>query len=388
MDTLPHTALINTASLNSIVTDSAPGAACYSTGNKGNNNQEGVFPDDTADKWDNPRVELIGDFLARTQGKALGIVTTADVEDATPAAFAVHTQDRGAGTGICDMYPRRSGRQRQSPRAHGRRTQVVPPAGTAGSGRIARDCHGLRPPRRARRRLGRADRRRRSDPRPDRRLPEPPASTTPPTTPRSTPLPAHRSSCRPFPHRQHECRARQDRPSAAAVPRVANDRRPSPTSLLDEMTAEGARGAHRNRKGFVLMVEGASIDKQAHNMDTERWILDTIEFDRAIAGLHRRSPRTQSGHPRHRHRRPRMCRRQHHRWLPRDQCRPGARAAAGGAEASSATALSAPTTAGFPSYSIAATATRPRRRLPEAHRLRRQRRPLRGLAHERPASAA
>jgi len=32
----------------------------------------------------------------------------------------------------------------------------------------------------------------------------------------------------------------------------------------------------------VLMIEGASIDKQAHNMDTERWMLDTIEFDRAI----------------------------------------------------------------------------------------------------------
>jgi alkaline phosphatase len=30
------------------------------------------------------------------------------------------------------------------------------------------------------------------------------------------------------------------------------------------------------------MVEAASIDKQAHNMDTERWILDTIEFDNAI----------------------------------------------------------------------------------------------------------
>jgi alkaline phosphatase len=38
----------------------------------------------------------------------------------------------------------------------------------------------------------------------------------------------------------------------------------------------------RNHDGFVLMVEAASIDKQAHNMDTERWILDTIEFDRAI----------------------------------------------------------------------------------------------------------
>jgi alkaline phosphatase len=39
----------------------------------------------------------------------------------------------------------------------------------------------------------------------------------------------------------------------------------------------------RNQKGFTLMVEAASIDKQAHNMDTERWILDTIEFDRAVA---------------------------------------------------------------------------------------------------------
>ena len=34
--------------------------------------------------------------------------------------------------------------------------------------------------------------------------------------------------------------------------------------------------------GFVLMVEAASIDKQAHNMDTERMILETIEFDHAI----------------------------------------------------------------------------------------------------------
>jgi alkaline phosphatase len=30
------------------------------------------------------------------------------------------------------------------------------------------------------------------------------------------------------------------------------------------------------------MVEAASIDKQAHLMDSDRWILETIEFDRAI----------------------------------------------------------------------------------------------------------
>jgi len=66
MDTLPNTALVITHSLNSIVTDSAPGAHCYSTGNKGNNNQQGVFPDDTLANLDNPRIELIGEYMNRT----------------------------------------------------------------------------------------------------------------------------------------------------------------------------------------------------------------------------------------------------------------------------------------------------------------------------------
>jgi alkaline phosphatase len=53
--------------------------------------------------------------------------------------------------------------------------------------------------------------------------------------------------------------------------------------MLDEMTSAALQVLRKNRDGFVLMVEGASIDKQAHAMDTERWILDTIEFDRAVA---------------------------------------------------------------------------------------------------------
>ena len=52
--------------------------------------------------------------------------------------------------------------------------------------------------------------------------------------------------------------------------------------LLEEMTTKALAVLAKQPKGFVLMVEGASIDKQAHNMDTERWILDTIEFDRAV----------------------------------------------------------------------------------------------------------
>jgi alkaline phosphatase len=52
--------------------------------------------------------------------------------------------------------------------------------------------------------------------------------------------------------------------------------------MLDEMAVKALAVLERQKKGFVLMVEGASIDKQAHNMDTERWLLDTIEFDRAV----------------------------------------------------------------------------------------------------------
>jgi alkaline phosphatase len=53
--------------------------------------------------------------------------------------------------------------------------------------------------------------------------------------------------------------------------------------MLDEMAAKALQVLNKQPKGFVLMVEGASIDKQAHNMDTERWMLDTIEFDRTVA---------------------------------------------------------------------------------------------------------
>ena len=52
--------------------------------------------------------------------------------------------------------------------------------------------------------------------------------------------------------------------------------------MLDEMTSRALQVLSRNPRGFTLMVEGASIDKQAHNMDSERWILDAIEFDRAV----------------------------------------------------------------------------------------------------------
>ena len=49
MDTFPFTGMVMTSSLDALVTDSSPGMSNYVTGNKSANNQEGVWPDDTAD---------------------------------------------------------------------------------------------------------------------------------------------------------------------------------------------------------------------------------------------------------------------------------------------------------------------------------------------------
>jgi alkaline phosphatase len=53
--------------------------------------------------------------------------------------------------------------------------------------------------------------------------------------------------------------------------------------MLDEMTDVALKVLAKNSKGFVAMIEGASIDKQAHLMDADRWVQEVLEFDRAVA---------------------------------------------------------------------------------------------------------
>jgi alkaline phosphatase len=104
MDRLPYNGLLMTSSLNSLITDSAPGAHNYSTGNKTNNGMEGVFPDNTSAEDDNPRVEHLAMFINRNFGKVTGIVSDAFITDATPAAFLAATQNRNNGTLIAGQY--------------------------------------------------------------------------------------------------------------------------------------------------------------------------------------------------------------------------------------------------------------------------------------------
>ncbi|MEO6002144.1 MAG: alkaline phosphatase [Opitutus sp.] len=282
MDTFPFTGLVMTSSLNSIVTDSAPGAFCYSGGNKAINNQEGVFPDDTVDKFDNPRIEIIGEYLYRTAGKTLGIVTTADVFDATPAAFGVHTQDRGAGTGICDQYLDEAVATGGLRVLLGGGRKWFLPQSTPGSQRnVANDyvlpselASGWSIP------TGSLDGQR------DLLGAFGAAGFT--YAPDATALNNVGSSTNRLLglfafSNMNVAKDKIDKRRNPGAPGVVDDYGFTDQPMLDEMATKALQVLSKNKNGFTLMIEGASIDKQAHNMDSDRWMLDTIEFDRAVA---------------------------------------------------------------------------------------------------------
>ena len=291
MDTFPVTGMVKTSSLNSVVTDSAPGMSSYVSGNKNNNNEEGVFPDDTIDAFDNPRIEYLSEYLHRTQGKALGLVTTADVFDATPAANAVHTSARGAGTGIVDQFLDDRKLTGLTVLMGGGRKWFVP-ATTPGSARgdktdyafSATDAHTSEIVKRWGAAPGGLDKER------DLLADFQSAGFTytadktaldainPSKTDRLLGLYAHSNMNVAL----DKIDGRRNK-AHGITGRVVDDYGLPDQPMLDEMTDKALAVLERQKKGFVLMVEGASIDKQAHNMDTERWLLDTIEFDRAIA---------------------------------------------------------------------------------------------------------
>ena len=279
MDQFPVTGIVTTHSLNSIVTDSAPGAACYSSGNKSNNNQEGVFPDDTLDKFDNPRTELIGEYFARMAGKSLGIVTTADVFDATPAAFGIHTQDRAAGTGICDQYLDETVVKANLSVLLGGGRKWFLPASTPGSARSDAFDYVLPNELAAGWGVAKGALDKERDLLSDFQR----AGFT--YAANATQLAAVGASTTKLLglFTLSNMNVSLDKIAGRRGNKaVVNDYGFPDQPMLDEMTGKALEVLNRNANGFVLMVEGASIDKQAHNMDSERWILDTIEFDRAI----------------------------------------------------------------------------------------------------------
>lgn len=262
MDTLEVTGLVMTASLNSVITDSSPGMGAYVTGQKSNNNQAGVFPDNTPDMFDNPRIEYLGELLRRTRGPGfnVGIVSTADVTDSTPAANAVHAADRFAGSGIAARFLDERERNGVTVLLGGGAQHFMPKdaGGTrADARRLAEDFEAA----------GFARVSNGSQVRALLDAPEPPAALLGLFHPSHMPVAFDKVGGGRY-------------SDELALPRNEPYR---DTPMLDDLSRLAIRtlSAH-SPDGFYLMIEGASIDKRSHGADAERTVWDVIEFDAAV----------------------------------------------------------------------------------------------------------
>ena len=299
MDGFPATGMVTTHSLNSIITDSAPGMAGYSTGSHAQNGQEGVYPANVTNPFFYPRVEYMSEYLHRTQGKSLGLVSTADLEDATPAANAVHTGNRNNGTGIFDQYLDESDAEGSGEYGTGLKVLLgggrrwVLPSTEFGSSRAAASDYAALP----------------ADLLDGWNLPGDAAGGSDPErdllgdfgdagfsyVDSKSALDAALSGRRPpdkllglFAYGNmnvalDKLAKRRNVLLSGATTFAVDDYHAPDQPMLDEMTRAALKVlSHHNDNGFVLMVEGAHIDKQSHAMDAERAVDDTIEFDKAV----------------------------------------------------------------------------------------------------------
>jgi len=248
MDDMDHYAVVTTSGMESIATDSANSASAYATGHKSVVNAMGVYPDNTKDPNDDPRVETMVELVKRTRHMAVGLVTTTEIQDATPAAMFAHTRRRSEYLAIMDQYlnPAQS-----ADVIMGGGSASLLPQSTAGS--------------------------RRKD---------------------------NRDLFKEFETKGYEVVTTRTELRATSAPdkllglfhlgnmNVYLDKAVfkkadvlkqfTDQPMLWEMTEKALDILGKHADGFFLMVEGGLIDKQAHPLDGPRAVWDTIELDKAV----------------------------------------------------------------------------------------------------------
>lgn len=103
MDTLPYMGFIGTSSTDAITADSANTMSAYMTGHKSAINALGVYTSRSEGNFNHPKQETLGELLKRRTKMAVGIVSDAEIEDATPAAVVSHTRRRSDKPEIVEM---------------------------------------------------------------------------------------------------------------------------------------------------------------------------------------------------------------------------------------------------------------------------------------------
>ena len=102
-DDMPNSAMIGTSGSDSLITDSANSMSAYTTGHKTAVNAMGVYASRSSDNFSHPKVETIAELIKRKTKMSVGIVSDAELEDATPGAVVAHTRRRADKQYIADQ---------------------------------------------------------------------------------------------------------------------------------------------------------------------------------------------------------------------------------------------------------------------------------------------
>jgi alkaline phosphatase len=253
MDQMDEVGYLSTSGYDSLVTDSANSASAYATGHKGPVNAMGVYGDDTRDPFDDPRVENIVELVKRTRNMATGLVVTAEIEDATPAAMFSHTRLRGEKQYIADQLLDDPARRIDVILGGG--SAYFIPKSTAGSKR--KDERNLLD-----------DFRRAGYTTVGNR-----AELKAAGTPAKLLGLFHPGDLNVWIDREYT------KDPAVLGPYTDQPSLPEMTQKALDILSSTSPG---KQNGFFLLVEGSSIDKQLHPMDWQRATGDTIEFDKAL----------------------------------------------------------------------------------------------------------
>ncbi|WP_058910535.1 alkaline phosphatase [Entomohabitans teleogrylli] len=104
IDNLQYMAFAGTSSTDSIAADSANTMSAYMTGHKSGVNALGVYVSRSKNSLEHPKQETLGELLSRATSMSVGVVSDAEIEDATPAAVVSHTRRRADKAEIVEMF--------------------------------------------------------------------------------------------------------------------------------------------------------------------------------------------------------------------------------------------------------------------------------------------
>jgi alkaline phosphatase len=248
MDDIPPVAFIGTSSTHSIATDSANTMSAYMTGHKSRVNALGVYADRTPASLDDPKVETIAEALRRTTKKSIGIVSTSELQDATPAALVAHTRKRADKADIVGMI-----------------LDVKPDVLLGGGSAyfLGKDVPGSK---------------RKDDKDYIAEFKNAGYALAIDKTELATAAGSNQDKLLGLFHTGN-LDVTLDR---EFLKKGTVEKFPNQPGLVD-MTKAALDKLSKNPDGFFLMVEAASVDKMSHPLDWDRALVETIEFDKAVA---------------------------------------------------------------------------------------------------------